>query len=291
MERWLIDLGAEELQSLERGWWEFRCLNPDHNDYHPSMGYNEFTGAWSCFSCSSKGGSPVSLTRLALDKGYDDAVEFVLDYIIGTEEWKPRETKKKRRIKVPIEEFAELPAPVVVYLEDRGIPEEFAQRKGIRWSSKMNRIVIPIADYYWTARSINGKEPKYLHTTGFPKSDVLYNYDSVSRVVSGVGVVEGIFDAWKVELAGFPCVATFGAGISNGQLRLLDRFERLVAIPDNDQGGKLFVERISKVRSPELWLAESPKKDVGECTIVEVRKLWSEKRLFWQVYSHIFVKK
>jgi len=290
-ERWLLDLGAEELQQLERGWWEFRCLNPDHNDHHPSMGYNEFTGAWSCFSCLSKGSGPVFLTMLALDKQYEEAVEFVLDYVIGKEDWKPREIKKKRRIKVPIEGFVELPAAAIKYLKDRGIPIKFAQKKGVKWSNSMSRIIIPITEYYWTARAIDDSKPKYLHTKGFSKSEVLYNFDSVHRVVSGVGVVEGVFDAWKVELAGFPCVATFGAGISNGQLRLLDGFVRLVAIPDKDQGGELFIERISKVRNPELWIAEPPGKDVGACTIEEVRKIWEEKRLFWKVYSHIFVKK
>jgi DNA primase catalytic core len=103
------------------------------------------------------------------------------------------------------------------------------------------RIFIPLADLRSRvvgvmARQLAGTGPKYLFTTGFKKSDVLYRGDHVRRQIEqrkGMGaldgaaerfdlcICEGVFDALRLEAAGIAAVATLGASISDKQLELI----------------------------------------------------------------------
>jgi hypothetical protein len=83
------------------------------------------------------------------------------------------------------------------------------------------------------ARRLTGEGPKYRFTAGFKKSEILYRGDHVRRQIdTGKGgaaldgaadrfdlfIVEGVFDALRLEAAGLPAVALLGASISDDQL-------------------------------------------------------------------------
>ncbi len=286
--RLLTDLGAIEIKRVDDE-WKFSCINPDHPDIHPSMSFNEKNGYYNCFSCGAKGRWWISLVMQATKCSYNEAVDTVVEYVVLVRDHveKP-EPKRLIREKHVCPDLVDIPYKAIKYLDHRGIPLWFAVQKKARWNEDMQRIVIPVESAGWTARKIEDNiEVKWLHSRGFSKSNTLYNYH-LYRKKKMVGVVEGVFDCWKVELCGFSCVATLGAQITNNQLNLLNQFPELVVIPDNDQGGDLFVEKISMLSSVNLYVVKLPKKDAGDCGLGELRECWENKVSFWSHYSHLF---
>ena len=76
-------------------------------------------------------------------------------------------------------------------------------------------------------------KPKYLYTRGLPKDTLLYRMDAVSARWDRAGedtgdfrlyVVEGLFDALRLEYLGMDAVAVLGSRLTGGQLRILEEF-------------------------------------------------------------------
>ncbi|GAC1397187.1 MAG: hypothetical protein NVSMB52_10890 [Chloroflexota bacterium] len=83
---------------------------------------------------------------------------------------------------------------------------------------------------------------KYTNTTDFPGSDTLFNYDHAVLDGAPVIVVESVPTTLMLESLGLTSVTTFGADISDAQLRLLRRFQQgVILAPDNDDPGKKFI--------------------------------------------------
>ena len=66
---------------------------------------------------------------------------------------------------------------------------------------------------------------KYLHV--FQKGKYLYNYDN-AKEFNSVVVVEGVKKAWK----GPNCVATFGKGITQHQVQMIQQWEEIILMYD-----------------------------------------------------------
>ncbi|SFF52932.1 DNA primase, catalytic core [Aureimonas phyllosphaerae] len=92
------------------------------------------------------------------------------------------------------------------------------------------------------ARRVVGDGPKYLFTKGFKKSDHLYRGDKVRRRIDSAQepaaldaaadrfdlfLVEGVFDALRLESLGLPAVALFGASISDKQVEAIGELAEL----------------------------------------------------------------
>lgn len=114
---------------------------------------------------------------------------------------------------------------------------EFSRADGTGFSiSTADSLVFPV--YFkgemvgWQCRFIPGttngdrmKKMKYLHV--FPKGKYLYNYDN-ARNYKSVVVVEGVKKSWK-----FPNgVATWGKGISEEQIQLIQQWEEIIFMYD-----------------------------------------------------------
>jgi len=256
------------------------------------MGYNQETGSWNCWSCGVFGSGPIALTVLALEMREEEALERVLPYVLAYDSER-RERKVVRRHLLPEMELlglVPLPETAQKYLRERGIPLEFAERKGARWSMENRRLIVPVETDWWVGRRIveDPMRPKYLFPKFFPRTTILYNYQEYS-LSKEVAVVEGVFDAWKVELAGYPCVATFGSAVTKLQLELLRAFHSVIVVPDNDLGGQTFSNALSKLQVAELWtVPQLRKKDIGEYDVEEVRSILATKKRFWEVYGRIF---
>ncbi len=108
-------------------------------------------------------------------------------------------------------------------------------------------IIIPIRNLRartvgFMARRVTGEGPKYLFSKGFKKSDLLYRGDEIRRRIDAgkepaaldgasdrfdLFLVEGVFDALRLESLGFPAVALFGASISDKQVEAIGELAEL----------------------------------------------------------------
>lgn len=90
----------------------------------------------------------------------------------------------------------------------------------------------------------NGGSRKYVTTptVGFSRDTSFFNYDTYAlswEEYDGlVFLVEGIFDAIALKSIGLPVLAVMGLEMSAIKAEMLNRFSKVVAIPDNDSAGR-----------------------------------------------------
>jgi hypothetical protein len=178
------------------------------------------------------------------------------------------------------------------YLHERGIDSETASRLQVGWREDDNRIVIP--HFWdgklmgWQARAVPDRpgqwpgtarpQPKYRSTPGFPKSDTLF-YDHSRPYPEGgtVLVVESPFSVIKAAALGVdtPVLATFGAKVSNAQIKLLADYREVVVWADPDTAGLLMQRRLAKALHRETAVrvvTPDEGKDLADCeTLDEVK--------------------
>lgn len=140
----------------------------------------------------------------------------------------------------------------------RGIREENVLRLQIGWNPETDRIVIPHfwrGDLVgWQTRRISSKDPnRWLSSPEFPKLTTVYNHDSTRRHAVGVeaclSVAKHIHHIDNME-------GTFGATITDPQLKVLANHERFTWWPDNDLAGWKTVE--GRVEGKGRWAKKVP---------------------------------
>lgn len=197
-----------------------------------------------------------------------------------------------RSAKVPIPTYSrrilEPWALIHPYLTDprseggRGIPEQniidmqvgYAEQYGVSkrpdgtWITS-ERITLP---HFWKGNLVGWQSrrladdgtSKYLSSPDFPKDQTIYNYQSGSKTTL---VVESMLSVVS-HLDVLPCAeATFGASITDTQMRLLTKHQNIVLWMDNDRAGWQAVEGYSRDkpgmgeilgRSCDVRVVESP---------------------------------
>lgn len=122
--------------------------------------------------------------------------------------------------------------------EHRHVPEENVVGLRIGYDSESCRIVIP---HWWrgelvgwqTRRLLDDGTPKYRSTPDFPKGETLYaensDRDPVVVVESPMSVIRHHHHQ--------PLVATFGAQVTDAQVRLLAEHRCVTIVPDPDHAG------------------------------------------------------
>lgn len=100
---------------------------------------------------------------------------------------------------------------------------------------------------------VNGLEAKYINLYPQDKKEILSNFkfygleNTKQALEKGyMCVCEGIFDKIRLEAEGLPAMTTLGSQISQTQLRILNRFDKIKSIGDNDLAGKKAQEKIMK---------------------------------------------
>lgn len=114
-----------------------------------------------------------------------------------------------------------------------------------------DRVVIPIRSATGSIITLVGWRKgasKYytIPSSDFSKETHWFNLDNAlkkafssdSLLPRSVVVVEGIFDALMVDALGIPCVATMGSDVNEFKGALLNVFDKVVCIPDNDVVGR-----------------------------------------------------
>lgn len=146
------------------------------------------------------------------------------------------------------------------------------------------RYAVPIRDISGKVTALVGWFPdvkKYVTTPtyGFSKDGQFFNMDCFSKSFDGdypkykdeetgevlestglVYLVEGIFDALSLRSLGFPALGNMGLDMSLMKTEILTRFNKVIAIPDNDKAGmgtNKYLNRISGKSSKLGWLIKN----------------------------------
>jgi len=177
-------LESKNIDYLPKGGdFEVRCLNPEHEDKHPSLRIDKITGIFNCFSCGFKGN---------LFTHYGERINHLQQ---------KRELLIKR-IKAKLAESIGLSFPQnrVPYEGDwRGIsPETYKYFEAFTCHDKpyAERILFPIRDVSGRIAAFNGRHtsggtPKYLISPAGAKMPL---FPQVTPIMGSVILVEGLFD-------------------------------------------------------------------------------------------------
>ena len=223
----------------------FACLNPAHQDAHPSMGYNEKNQTVHCFACGAT---------------YD-----VFD-LVGQEENLTDFPSKMKAVKrrygggevirvtaklaqaFPYKERAGRPAP---YFTGRGLSDEIVRRFGLVVEN--GYAVLPVFAE-GVCRSVCRRaidpavEPRYQNSRGAMQ---LWNSAAMEHAAGkALFVTEGIFDALSLEELGFPAVALCGAANTGKLVQKIDEYvpvawpEKMILAGDSDAAGQGMNEKL-----------------------------------------------
>lgn len=226
----------------------FACLNPAHQDAHPSMGYNEKNQTVHCFACGATYdifdlvGQEENLTDFpskmkAVNRRYGGG-EVI------------RVTAKPTQA-FPYKERAGRPDP---YFTGRGLSDETVRRFGLVVEN--GYAVLPVFAE-GVCRSVCRRaidpavEPRYQNSRGAMQ---LWNSAAMDRAAGeALFVTEGIFDALSLEELGFPAVALCGAANTGKLVQKIDEYvpvawpERVILAGDSDAAGQGMNEKLREL--------------------------------------------
>ena len=255
------------------------CLNPDHEDKHPSMRIDKITGVFQCWSCGFKGnlfsyfGTKGNLLQMKRQKMKDKIAE-KLSESVGLE--------------IPIN-------AIPFEYEWRGIsPETYKHFEAFQHSDPnfIGRLVFPIREpsgriTAFTGRHMTeGYDPKYLV---YPTRAKLPLYPwNIEPIEGRIILVEGIFDMLNLYDKGIKNVlCAFGTRTllgkeSKGPARLeLLRIRGVYGIDiffDNDEAGKKASKEVRELCENKLefdcrTISFKDTNDPGELTAPQVMRL------------------
>jgi len=134
-----------------------------------------------------------------------------------------------------------------------------------------NRVITPIY-LEGKLQSIEGRDftrkskLKVLYPFG-SNVNFLFDYDRLNRNDS-IYIVEGIFDLvqlFNLGLRNITC--TFGTGISNFQIKQLNKFKEIYIFPDNDKAGEESIKLYRRELQKDFWICNKyNSKDPGDAT-------------------------
>lgn len=256
-----------------------RCLNPEHEDKHPSMRIDKITGVFQCWSCGFKGnifnhfGTKGNILQIKRQK-FKDKIAEKLSESVGLD----------------------IPSNAVPFSwEWRGIsPETYAEFEAFQHNdpSFIGRVVFPIRgpsgriEAFIGRHLTEGHEPRYMV---YPSKARLPLFPFEVEPIDGrIILVEGIFDMlnlWDKGLRNAQC--TFGTRTllgkdSKGPSRLeLLRIRGVYGIDiffDADEAGRKAAKEVQELCEDRLEfdcrkVSFKQKNDAGELTAPEVMRL------------------
>ena len=277
----LFEFGATSVQKSRNGELRHSCVLPfglhTNGDANPSADFNYQKLTYCCFGCGNAGGllwligvcrgESTERARLWLESrtgvGADEqdltSLLELFDALYSPKEQEDHYTPIPRmdeRILVPWMHIH----PYMT--EVRGVPEDTLIRYAVGWDPQANRIVIP---HFWedslvgwqTRRLANDGTPKYRSSPDFPKDSTLYGYDAeadeVIVVESPLSVLSKAHLGWHIE-------ATFGALVTERQIRRIARHRKVILWMDNDEAGWRATSHLGEALTPysEVWVVDSP---------------------------------
>lgn len=270
---------------------EWKVICPFHQEKTPqgSMYISPEKFVFHCFSCQAEGSLSTMYYRLTGRSFYKDfnilndefsSFSFNSSSIYSTPDYSKLDRNVSIHIsgsRIPVEKSTE----GISYLRSRGIPLDIAKSMQMEFMNYgtingtvfNKRLLIPIYEnnklLAVEGRDVTGSQvPKVL----YPKSSTvqtLYDLDTLKKS-EALYVVEGLTKLAVLRSDPYfaNSTATFGSGLSERQIWLLQQFDKVVIIPDNDEAGKRSVRKLKDTLEKPFEILEIPKldgiKDVGD---------------------------
>lgn len=236
---------------------------------------NRVTGKHHCFSCGYQGSLVrlvVDISKMGLWEAHRIIREFGAEVNAEEREWEPRTVEVS-------DALAKYVKPPQRALDSRHLTPESADAFGLRWDLEDSAWVLPITGPGGEPWGYQLKSDEYVRNRppGVKKSRTLFGLHVL--VGPTVILVESPLDACYLHSLGFPAVASFGANVSDIQMRLLmDRCDKIVLALDNDSAGIGEMRRLidqhwhhRKISMAVFDYRRKSRKDPGECSALEVR--------------------
>lgn len=216
--------------------------NHPHGDRHPSFSINADTGLWICFSCGERG-NIVQLAERVLGMSSFEARE-MFEFELTTEAIdslmsasaapKPMTTEQ-----VDVSNWSVNRCEYWAY---RGFSDETVRKWMLGYDPESRRAVVPVMwkreIIGWSKRAVDdGVQPKWVHSPGLPKSDILFGMDNFSG--DSAVLVEAPLSVIMLDQQGIGnAVASFGCSLSEKQSRLLrSHYNNVLIFYDPDGAG------------------------------------------------------
>lgn len=238
----------------------FRCLNPEHLDRDPSMGYDPRRQKVHCFAC----GADYDLFDLiAIDEHLDKPGDALAraKQIFGREDL-PEEPQKNQAQPADYLSRCHAHCRETTYFAQRGLSDQTTDRFLLGYDPDRDCVVLPCEGGHFVRRSVG--EKRYLNEKGQPSP--LFQPELLTGDAP-VFLVEGSFDALSAEELGHRACAMNGAGNREKVAELLRKLPKptpILVLPDNDKAGKTWADALV-AEFPWLYLCpELPCKDLNE---------------------------
>jgi DNA primase len=200
---------------------------------------NSETGLWICYSCGAKGTLPQLIMELT---GKEDFA--VTEMIMNNNVQRLQMPEWERRPEVDHQMYLHYPEVPKNRLDSRNITAEVARKHGLRWNDKNNSWIIPMVssdgDLMGWQEKQEGTRVFKNSPAGVKKSKTLFGGHEQNPDM--VVVVESPLDAVRISSAGIiGAVSTFGAIVSDAQVKLLRYSDIVIAAFDNpniDEAGR-----------------------------------------------------
>ncbi|CAB4122142.1 Bacterial DnaG primase, TOPRIM domain [uncultured Caudovirales phage] len=287
----LLSLGIETSQRGD----ELLGLCPMHlertgrEDNNPSWSINAETGVHHCFSCGYKGtlltlvGEIKEFTTQWGRVDFDAAKDWLRNNIEVNFEYLAKQLEDARNTYITIAPPVEMSeARLAIFdgvapewaLSARGLEEDACALYGVKWNSARNSWITPIRNpkthalMGWQEKS---QTERFFRNrpTGVAKSRTMFGLNAYKG--GTMIVVESPLDAVKLQSLGISGgVSTFGAAVSDQQLRLMRSSDKLIIAMDNDAAGKKSaLDLLVRVRKEgmECWFVNYKDvefKDIGD---------------------------
>lgn len=234
-----------------------KCLNPAHDDKHPSMSFYEKNNTLHCFSCRVTYDTfdLVGLKYQLTNKSeiFKKALEIFDIKITSEKPQKKKETIENKEIKM------EHKTDYTSYLDEcyarihetdywkaRGLSEETINKYHIGYDPdfesngfKFPALILPTGRNSYTARNIL-KDADHKNRYRKVGSADCFNLDILGKTDSPIFVVEGIFDALAISEVGGNAIAlgTTGNNLFMEAVKKVPSCSPLIIALDNDDAGR-----------------------------------------------------
>lgn len=191
----------------------FTCLNPQHNDKHPSMSYDDKRNIVKCFSCNN---SYDLISLYAIDNNLDNNKDFIkiidelaIKYNIDVKNNKNNTLKKESMQKytnIKKEDFTKYinkckkDIDKTDYLLKRGISDKLQQKYNIGYDIKERMLVLPISKNCYLGRYTDDTKG-FKHHKPKGTTNEIFNGEHLkdSNFKTIIWVCEAIIDALSLE--------------------------------------------------------------------------------------------
>jgi DNA primase len=266
-------------------------------DNNPSWSINEETGAHHCFSCGYKGSVFSLVADLLQLESLDEAKSWIASNSPVDLETLSKELAELRRESniyvprpVPMSEarLAVFRDPPAWALDARGLSLDACQQHKVLWDNASRSWITPIRDpedsrlIGWQQKG-QGNRLFLNRPAGIKKASTLFGLETFRG--GDMIAVESPLDVVRLTTLGISGgVSTFGARVSEEQIKLMRRADRLIVAMDNDDAGRASSSSIlDSLRrlGMECWFFDysaTDAKDIGDMTITEVERGLSNAR-------------